>query len=197
MGSRAHGLSSCVTRAQFPWGTWNLPGPGIEPTSPALAGRFLTTWPPGKSQKSITTSRPPGRGQKQDLGQELCIKQQVGIIYSVSGSSLNTFSYNLALWIDAHITAILQRRKLRLRKSDSAEKTVRKQQSWDPNQTVRPQDKACPINCCSVNVWIFVPKGFAHQAKRHTTCGTSLVVQWLRLHAANAGSEGFDPWSGN
>ena len=29
---------------------WNLPGPGIEPMSPALAGGFLTTVPPGKSQ---------------------------------------------------------------------------------------------------------------------------------------------------
>ena len=28
---------------------WDLPGPGLEPVSPALAGRFLTTEPPGKS----------------------------------------------------------------------------------------------------------------------------------------------------
>ena len=28
----------------------HLPGPGIEPQSPALAGRFLSTVPPGKSQ---------------------------------------------------------------------------------------------------------------------------------------------------
>ena len=28
---------------------WNLPGPGLEPMSPALAGGFLTTAPPGKS----------------------------------------------------------------------------------------------------------------------------------------------------
>jgi len=27
---------------------WNLPGPGIEPKFPALAGRFLSTAPPGK-----------------------------------------------------------------------------------------------------------------------------------------------------
>jgi len=30
-------------------GMWNLPGPGIEPMSPALAGEFLTTGSPGKS----------------------------------------------------------------------------------------------------------------------------------------------------
>ena len=28
---------------------WDLPRPGIKPVSPALAGRFLTTVPPGKS----------------------------------------------------------------------------------------------------------------------------------------------------
>ena len=30
---------------------WDLPRPGIEPVSPALAGGFLTTAPPGTSQK--------------------------------------------------------------------------------------------------------------------------------------------------
>ena len=29
---------------------WDLPKPGLEPMSPALAGGFLTTVPPGKSQ---------------------------------------------------------------------------------------------------------------------------------------------------
>ena len=29
---------------------WNLPGPGIEPISPALADRFLPTVPPGQSR---------------------------------------------------------------------------------------------------------------------------------------------------
>ena len=31
---------------------WDLPGPGLEPVSPALAGGFLTTAPSGKSQSS-------------------------------------------------------------------------------------------------------------------------------------------------
>ena len=29
---------------------WDLPGPGLEPVSPALADGFLTTVPPGKTQ---------------------------------------------------------------------------------------------------------------------------------------------------
>ena len=32
---------------------WGLPGPGLEPVSPALAGGFLTTAPPGKPAKYI------------------------------------------------------------------------------------------------------------------------------------------------
>ena len=49
-GSRAleHRLSSCGTRAYLLRGMWDLSGPGLEPVSPALAGRFLTTAPPGK-----------------------------------------------------------------------------------------------------------------------------------------------------
>ena len=49
MGSKAHGLSSRGARAYFPCSMWNLPGPGIELTSPALQDGFLTTGPPGKS----------------------------------------------------------------------------------------------------------------------------------------------------
>ena len=41
-------LSSCGSRAQLPRGMWDLPRPGLEPVSPALAGGFPTTAPPGK-----------------------------------------------------------------------------------------------------------------------------------------------------
>ena len=44
-----HRLSSCGAWAQLLHGMWDLPGPGLEPVSPALAGGFLTTMPPGKS----------------------------------------------------------------------------------------------------------------------------------------------------
>ena len=32
---------------------WDIPGPGLEPVSPALAGGFLTTGPPGKSPNKV------------------------------------------------------------------------------------------------------------------------------------------------
>ena len=51
-GLQACRLSSHSTRALLLHGMWNLPRPGIEPVSPALAGGFLTTGPPGKSLMS-------------------------------------------------------------------------------------------------------------------------------------------------
>ena len=44
-------LSSCGSRAELLRGMWDLPRPGLEPASPALAGRFSTTAPPGKPSK--------------------------------------------------------------------------------------------------------------------------------------------------
>ena len=43
-------LSNCGSRAQLLCGMWDLPRPGLEPVSPALAGRFSTTAPPGKPE---------------------------------------------------------------------------------------------------------------------------------------------------
>ena len=36
---------------------WDLPGPGLKPVSPALAGGFLTTVPPGKSSYGFLNFR--------------------------------------------------------------------------------------------------------------------------------------------
>ena len=47
-GSRA--LGNCGSRVQLLRGMWDLPRPGLEPVSPALAGRLSTTAPPGKPQ---------------------------------------------------------------------------------------------------------------------------------------------------
>ena len=49
-------LSSCGSRAQSLRGMWDLPRPGLEPMSPALAGRLSTTAPPGKSRFGLFLS---------------------------------------------------------------------------------------------------------------------------------------------
>ena len=41
-------LSNRGSRAQLLRGTWDPPRPGLEPASPAMAGRLSTTAPPGK-----------------------------------------------------------------------------------------------------------------------------------------------------
>ena len=48
-------LSNCGSRAQLLRGMWDPPRSGLEPVSPALAGRFSTTAPPGKPRTIIDT----------------------------------------------------------------------------------------------------------------------------------------------
>ena len=43
-------LSNCGSRAQLLRGMWDPLRPGLEPVSPALAGRFSTTAPLGKPE---------------------------------------------------------------------------------------------------------------------------------------------------
>ena len=52
-------LSSCGSRAQLLRGMWDLPRPGLKPVSSALAGRFLTTAPPGKPLFQFLIMRVP------------------------------------------------------------------------------------------------------------------------------------------
>ena len=49
------GFSSTGPWAQSLQGIWNLPGLGIKPVLPALAGEFLTTGPPGKPRYFLIT----------------------------------------------------------------------------------------------------------------------------------------------
>ena len=65
-----HGLSSSGLQASFQLGMWNLPGSGIKPVSPALAGEFLSTIPPGKSSSFKRNSEVDG--------QKLCLDGAAG-----------------------------------------------------------------------------------------------------------------------
>ena len=55
---------------------WDLPGPGLEPVSPALAGGCLTTVPPGKppflfsNAKSFCNDSSPQEDGGRELGNE-------------------------------------------------------------------------------------------------------------------------------
>ena len=52
----AFGLRSCGAQTQWLLGVWNLPGPGIKRMFLALAGGFLSTESPGKSQSNFLAS---------------------------------------------------------------------------------------------------------------------------------------------
>ena len=59
--SHCGGFSGCRVRALgsqawLPPGTWTLPGTGLEPVSPGLAGRLLSTAPLGKSSDDSINS---------------------------------------------------------------------------------------------------------------------------------------------
>ena len=60
---------------------WDHPRPGIEPVSPALAGRFLTTGPPGKSLQEFFL-----RGCNRVSGFE-----RLHIVQEISSSSILLF----------------------------------------------------------------------------------------------------------
>ena len=66
-GSRRMGFSSCGSQAQSLCNMWDLPRPGIEPVSPALAGRFLTTGPPGKSCNDFLSTETDRHSERNPL----------------------------------------------------------------------------------------------------------------------------------
>ena len=65
-------LSSCGAQGQLSHGMWDLPGPGLEPVCPAMAGGFLTTAPPGRPQcyfqmTSLYTLKLVSTGKNQEI----------------------------------------------------------------------------------------------------------------------------------
>ena len=90
-GSRAlkRRLSSCGARALLLCGMWDLPGPGLKPVSPALAGGFLTTALPGKPNFYIFISIIP------DISQ--CSVRQSSVLTTVFDKDPHTNNFQNAL----------------------------------------------------------------------------------------------------
>ena len=63
---------------------WDLPRPGIKPVSPALAGGFLTTVPPGKSPLALLSAISLGEwwGHRGDVH---FFTEQYGIVKVIGG----------------------------------------------------------------------------------------------------------------
>ena len=75
-GSRVLGLSSCGSRAQLLHSMCELPGPGIGPTSPALAGGCLTTGPRGTSTENFLLKEWTSRQVHPSPGPSLTLPDQ-------------------------------------------------------------------------------------------------------------------------
>ena len=71
---------------------WDLPGPGIEPMSPALAGGFLTTVPPGKS--AITFLR-----ELKCISPDCFLEVTLGRIASVQEIKCSYFRYQVVHYL--------------------------------------------------------------------------------------------------
>ena len=84
-------LSSCGSQAQLHHGMWDLPRPGLEPVSPALAGRFSTTAPPGKPRSFIFDD---------NLVSKICYKCKMHIGFQ----RINMKNYKLSCFIFVLIT---------------------------------------------------------------------------------------------
>ena len=74
-------LSSCGSRAQLLRGMWDLPRPGLQPVSPALAGRFSTTAPPGKPQVTFLNGQLVLLNSFYELSNFVSGRFKFGIIY--------------------------------------------------------------------------------------------------------------------
>ena len=83
--------SSVVLVPRFHWPAIcgiSVPGPGIEPASPALEGRFLTTGPPGKSLESSFAGTICGPGAGTNISHALAVSSSQHLWGGMSSSPL-------------------------------------------------------------------------------------------------------------
>ena len=90
-GSRApeHRLSGHDTWASLHHSLWNLPRPGIELVSLALASRFFTTEPPGKPDAGFLTHRRDDCGKEEEKAQHISFQHQLGLTEVPASEHLN------------------------------------------------------------------------------------------------------------
>ena len=71
---------NCAARPQLPRGTWDPPGPGIEPVSPALAGRGVSSTGPPQTSFTLSFKHFIQFGYKLYLLPQCCLHQKLLIL---------------------------------------------------------------------------------------------------------------------
>ena len=97
-------LSSCGLRAQLLRGMWDLPRPGLESVSPALAGRFSTTTPPGEPQSLFFNNFKWSISYKNC--ESLCCTPETNIILEINYTSIKSFFFLMKKRIISNIMSI-------------------------------------------------------------------------------------------
>ena len=90
-------LSNCGSQAQPLRGMWDLPRPGLEPVSPALAGGFSTTAPPGKPQGFFFNNSTNGLYKFSRTWYS--VTSDSDLFVAESGFSTSSFSYSRRSYI--------------------------------------------------------------------------------------------------
>ena len=137
---------------------WDLPGPGLEPTSPALAGGFLTIAPPGKTQKQGSESR-----QKRGIywtADQRCLPLMCSAPVKVLPEpSLISWALLTYMWLYGQLGALMQEQSL------NAPQLVIHSWGW-----LRAVLQVCePVlwqNCCRELWGLFVAHGGQHQGEK-------------------------------
>ena len=81
---------------------WNLPRPGLEPVSPALAGRFSTTAPPGKPHL-LSTYHEPGI-----VPRALYILSHLGLTTNYEGSTSSILILQMGNCVPERLSNLLK-----------------------------------------------------------------------------------------
>ena len=127
---------------------WDLPGPGLEPVSPALAGGFLTAAPPGKPIESPRFYAKQGWLLSDLVSQRSALQEETRILKNLTGAV--EFFLNLIPFLDYR--RIHSRKFGEKRKKNSTYKTRHPKRSHQRAWWIKwlSTDLVLPLPSCGI-----------------------------------------------
>ena len=146
---------------------WDLTGLGLEPVSPALSGGFLTTAPPGKSQRfGFQMINRCGLAFLSWL-----LGVALGSLWLVSGTWLKIIN---AVW---PLPCSLMLMRLHVGKSAGRWSSTKRKFEWG---TVLDSCFSEVLNTVLPYLWLWVPPSGGEGALRDTQCES--LIKWWQWH---------------